>query len=216
VAADMEFKDGSKRTISAELPATVAPQAQAVGSARFWGWYQDKPYWLQTYRMLGAAWKDHQDATWVNGDLNDWPDFEFHRVIAQPEEQSFSITYRDKSEVKLGPYKVQLDAPTSKELTLHVHRNWENPRSSEIAFDEYLYRLEGPIQWLDQVLEVDYKTQYLSGERVINNTWHETSRWSLDGDGFRGLNFTHKMLSVEATVTFRDGREPLVLNWKAE
>jgi hypothetical protein len=217
----MEFKDGSKRTVNATLPPTKAPAAHAVGTDLFWGWYEDKPYWLNTYRMFGVGWKGQTDANWLkahwlNQALNNWPDFEFHRVIAKPETQNFTLIYRDKSEVKLGPYETPLDSPISKELSLEVRRNWENPRTHEKAFDEYLYRITGPLQRLDEVLEVDYKTSYLYGDKTSHNTWHETSRWSLDGDGFRGLNFTNEMLSVEATVHFRDGREPKVLLWKAE
>ncbi|MDF1838525.1 MAG: C1 family peptidase [Planctomycetota bacterium] len=220
VTAELKYDNGRTQVLSAVFHPDAKQQPQYTGKEYFWGWSREKPYWLTAHRALGSAWNDQSDGDYMQVGTGwkvnrSWPDFEFMQAVAKSEETYATIYYRDSTDRKLVVPAVPLQSQPSKALTVQVARTWENPGQDPHARDEFLFRIVGPMQQLDEVLHVDYTLRYKNGEKNWRNTWHETSRWSLDGDGFRGLTYTHEMVGVEAKLTYRDGRDAKVLHWKA-
>ena len=218
VNADVEFKDGSKRTVSATLLPAPQPEPHFQSRDYFYGWDRGTPNWLTSHRLIGGAQLEGQGTTALDHrrpyDVStSWPDYEVLDVVAKPEDLHLELTLADNSYRDLGPYSYKISSPTLESVELEVVRSWENPNPADDAKDEYIYRVTGSIKRLDEIERVEYEVRYVSGEKNMVTDWHEDSRWSLDGDGFRGLSFTQELRSVEATLIFHDGREPELLVW---
>ncbi len=228
VKAELEFQDGSKASIQDRLTLAKEGKPKMVTEDRFWGFDDGKPYWLIHHRFHWAGFVDGRYAERVShpghamNTTRSWPDFEVMEVsradnVGPWGRKRVNIVFKDSGWIdlpafQLSEYKVQ--AAQSNALQLTAERTWENPDPAELALDEWLFRLDGPIQLLDEVDYVDYTPIYSNGTDFLGFTWHAWQRFSLDGDGFPGLVFTDWLQSLTAKVHYHDGRPPLELKWK--
>ena len=228
VVAKLEFEDGSTASIEERLTLPESGSPELVTEDRFWGFDEGKPYWLIHHRLLWAGFVDGRLSEEMNhpghtrAKVLSWPDFEVMEVSLADKVGPWRRTrvniifsdggWIDLPELKLFEYKVK--APVTSALTIKAERTWENPDPSEFAADEWLFRLDGPIQMLDEIDHVDYMPIYASGDNFLGFTWHAWQRYSLDGDGFPGMVFSQWLQMLTAKVYFVDERPPLELRWK--
>lgn len=221
VIAELEYKDSRKQQLEATMvrPGTTGVQTETVD--QYWGLHDGVPHWLIRHRTYGTADADGQAANqlWTsNHHLYSGRGSDYEVLSVEPEASPLTrrLAYSGKESRHLPDHVWSIQSPILPEkLTLSVSRSWENPSSKEEAKDEWLYRIQGPVRLLDEVLEVDYTVRSTIDGAKFKDIWHQTRRFSTDGDGFRGLEYCQAMHEVEATITFLDGRPPLTLKWSA-
>lgn len=228
VKAELEFKDGSSTTLEQRLTLSIPGKPTLVTDDRFWGFDEGKPYWLLHHRLHWGGFVDGRQTVKMSHpghtmtSMRSWPDFEVMEVSLADDvgpwgRKAVNISFDDTGWIRLPDFQLseyKVRAPQSPALELKAEQTWENPNPSEDVNDEWLVRLSGPIQLLDEVDHVDYSPIYFSHGDALQVTWHAWQRFSLDGDGFPGLVFTSWLARLEATVYYRDERPPLELRWK--
>lgn len=135
------------------------------------------------------------------------PDFEVLAVQSVARDIWRTFEYRNGDWIEPVSTPITFQAPEREEkFDVTVWQTWMNPSQELGAKQEYLFKIEAPIKMLDEVLAVEYRVFASSKDTEPALTWMEYNRFSLDGDGFRGLFYSPSVGRVETMIYFRDQR----------
>lgn len=213
VVATLDWKDGTTTQLSATL--TVAErkdEPELFIRDSFWGYYEGKPQWLLDYRHWNAFGQPDNDIINMHyGGASlpspSSPDFEVLTVRSMVSDFWRSFEYRNGDWIEGISTPITLQAPEMEEkFVVTLWTTWVNPSEEADAKDEYLFKIEAPIKLLDEVVAVEYKVYDVADKDNPALTWLEYNRFSLFGDGFRGLHYSANIHKIETMIYFHDQR----------